>query len=326
MADLFEKLATLGLSASYVRRAGLPSWWDDELNDIPAGVLEGAMHIAQRLHVNLVSLLKDDLEAQFEPLLPTKFKYHHQQAADVPLIAHQVASGIAELVAYSTRQHPFIPLPKTAVQVRRGVLEQGTKVDLESLLHYCWHHGVAVVYFNDYPQDARKLTGMIQWQEGRPVILLSSARTQSAWLAFHLAHELGHLVLGHVQEGILVDDEISQSSEDVEEMAANEFAVKLLVNRLDNCFSESCFRNSNQLRKQILKKVEADPTVDSCVLAFNYSWHSKNFGLANKAVEKLDCAEGGNQVIGQFLEKRVDWEDLNSDSIYHLDYILGADV
>ena len=327
MTSLLEKLSAVGLSESYVRRVGLPSWWNDELNDIPSAVLEGSAHIAQRLHLDVSSLLKDDSEARFKPLLPTKFKYHSQQVSDVPYVSHQVASRVAELVALSLKPQPFVPIPTAVDRVRRDVLTQGSKVDLESLLSYCWLHGIAVVYFNDYPQGTRKITGMIQWQGDRPIILLSHKATHPAWLAFHLAHELGHLALGHVKAGILIDDEINES-DDEEETVANRFAVELLLNQCDNCFQGLSIYNNQQLRAKIEEKLEADPTVDACVLAFNYGWHAKDsdpqkFGLAQKAVQVLGCKESGNMTIQRFLEDRLDWENLDDDTVDHLERILG---
>ncbi|NJM99983.1 MAG: hypothetical protein HC800_25125, partial [Phormidesmis sp. RL_2_1] len=53
MASLLKKLSAIGLSESDVRRVGLPSWWNDELNEIPSAVLEGSAHIAQRLHLDV---------------------------------------------------------------------------------------------------------------------------------------------------------------------------------------------------------------------------------------------------------------------------------
>lgn len=52
----------------------------------------------------------------------------------------------------------------------------------------------------------------------------------TAWLLFILAHELGHLVLGHVPEdGALLDEHIDKDSTDSEEEQANAFAVELLT-------------------------------------------------------------------------------------------------
>lgn len=322
MSTLYKKLSQVGLSESYVRKSALPSWWDDELNNKPAAVLEGAGHIAKRLHLDLRSLLSDDQEVQFKELPETKFKYHLQQGSDVPGTSHQLASRVAELVAYGV-QTPFVPVPEDVNQVRSEILQDHPQINLESILNYCWQHGVAVVYFNDYPENTRKITGMIQWQGDRPVIVLSSKRTYPAWLAFHLAHELAHLALGHIKEGILIDDDIKQDSSDQEEIDANVFAVKLLVNNLDNCFKGQDVTSSKHLKNKINKHLKSDSTVDPCALAFNYAWNGGRYAFATKAVEQLNASKDGHKVINQFLENHLDWESLSDDNSDHLDKILG---
>lgn len=322
MSTLYKKLSAIGLSENYVRRSALPSWWNDELNNQPTAVLEGAGHIAKRLHLDLRSLLSDDQPVQFKPLPHTKFKYHLQQQADIPDTSHQLASRVAELVA-SGVQTPFIPIPEDVNQVRSEILQDHPQVNLESILNYSWQHGVAVVYFNDYPENTRKITGLIQWQCDRPVIVLSSKRTHPAWLAFHLAHELGHLALGHLKEGILIDDEIKRDSKDQEEIDANVFAVKLLVNGFDNCFSGKEATSGTHLKNKINQCLQSDSTVDPCALAFNYAWHTGKYDFANKAVERLNASNDGHRIINQFLEYHLNWESLSDDNSDHLDRILG---
>ena len=322
MPALFEKLSKLGLRETDVRRLGLPSWWNDELNNKPAAVLEGAGHIAKRLHLELSSLLKEDQEAQFKPLLQTKFKYHLQQKADIPTTSHQLASRVAELVAHGV-QKPFVPIPSDVNQIRAEILQDFPQVNLESILNYCWKHGIAVVYFNDYPANSRKITGLIQWQGDRPVIVLSSKCTKPAWLAFHLVHECGHLALGHVKEGILIDDEIDQKSADQEEIDSNRFAVELLVNGFDNCFDGKKIMHSKHLEDRIKQILESDPTVDPCAIALNYAWHTGNYGFSNKAVKSLNPSNDGHTIINQFLGSHVNWESLSDDNADHLERILG---
>jgi len=323
MPALFEKLLKLGLRENDVRRLGLPSWWNDELNNKPAAVLEGAGHIAKRLHLDLSSLLKEDQEAQFKPLLQTKFKYHLQQGSDIPSTSHQLASRVAELVALGV-QKTFVPIPSDVNQIRSEILQDSPQVNLESILNYCWKHGIAVVYFNDYPAKTRKITGLIQWQGDRPAIVLSSKRTHRAWLAFHLAHELGHLALGHVKEGILIDDEIDNKSDDQEEIDSNRFAVKLLVNTFDNCFAGENFNSPKHLENKIKKLLNSDLTVDPCAIAFNHAWHTeRDYGFSQTVVKSLNPSNDGHTIINQLLRSNVDWESLSDDNADHLERILG---
>jgi hypothetical protein len=68
--------------------------------------------------------------------------------------------------------------------------------------------------------------------EGRHAILLAFNTGYPARLAFMLAHEIGHIALGHVgASGAIVDlDETGRPDEqDEQEIAANRFALELLT-------------------------------------------------------------------------------------------------
>lgn len=326
MPEIYKKLSQIGLDEDYVRKQGLPSWWEDELEDQPVAVLEGIGHIAKRLHVDLSSLLTDEQSAQFKSSLPqTKFKYHRQQqGAEIPDVSYQLASRVAELVADGVTPN-YVTIAGAATHIRQAILQHHPTITLNSLLDFCWQHGIAVAHFSDYPKNARKITGMVQWQGDRPVILLSSNKTHPTWLAFHLAHEIGHLALGHVQDGVWVDDEIRQNSDDAEENEANRFAVALLVNHCDGCLKGRNFYNSKQLIAAIKEILKSESMVDPCALAFNYAWHSRtnSYGLAQKAVELMNPSCDGHEVINQFLAKHLDWDNLSDDNADHLDRILG---
>jgi Zn-dependent peptidase ImmA (M78 family) len=321
MSVLYQKLSQLGFSKRFVKEKGLPSWWNEELDNKPVAVLEGAGHIAQRLHLDLKSLLAENQKPQFKPLPHTKFKYHQQDQADVPDVAHQLASRVAEVVA-DTIKLEFQPIPSDPHQVRSEIVAKHPQVSLDSLLDYCWEHGIAVVYFKDYPQNTRKITGMIQWQCDYPVIVLSSSHTNPAWLAFHLAHEMGHLALGHIKEGILIDD-IKQDSDDREERDSNQFAVTLLVNSFDNSLGNKKFNNAEDLKNKIIQLLQSDSTIDPCALALNYSWYNKDFQLSMRCVKLIHPGKEGNKTINKFLEKHLNWEELSDDKADYLDQILG---
>ena len=323
MSVLYKKLSAIGFSKRFVREKGLPSWWNEELDNKPVAVLEGAGHIAQRLHLDLKSLLAENQKPQFKPLLHTKFKYHQQDKADVPDVAPQLASRVAEVVA-NTIKLEFQPIPSDPHQVRSEIVAKHPQVTLYSLLDYCWEHGIAVVYFKNYPNNTRKIRGMIQWQADHPVIVLSSGKTQSVCLAFDLAHELGHLALGHIQEGILIDDDIKQDSNDQEEKDSNQFAVKLLVNSFDNSVGKKKFKNAKDLKNKITQLLQSDSTIDPSALALNYCWYNKDyFALSMGCVNLIDSAKEGHKTINQFLEQHLNWEELSDDNADYLDQILG---
>lgn len=321
MKAIYKKLKKLGLDQQYVRRFGLPTWWDDELNYSKSAVLEGAGHISKCLNVDLTSLLEYGQEARFKRLSQEpKFKFQQQGEKEIPQVARQIASRVAKMVGASTALE-FSHIPSTSESIRNSILSQHSRVDLDSLLHYCWSIGIAVVYFNEYPKQERKIDGMIQWIDDRPVIVLSSGKKKSANLAFHLAHELGHLALGHLEEGILLEGDISKKSDNEEEKQSNYFAAQLLLGIYDGFLRESRFRNARQLESRIKKICLNYPAVDPCILALNYAWYSKNYGMAFKVIDFFGDIDG-DKVINQLLEKKINWDNLNDDDEDYLDKIV----
>lgn len=325
MPVLYEKLQKLGFSQDYVRKQGLPTWWDDECDQDNDVALEGAAHISRRLRLDLLSLLEAERTPEFKVAPHTKFKYHAQNKADIPDAAHQIASSVAATIAHATELE-FKPIPPNAQQVRAEILENHSQINLNSILDYCWSHGIAVVYFNNYPSNTRKITGLIQWHREQPVIVLSHSRKHPTWLAFHLAHELGHLAFSHVKKEddfMLIDDEISHDPNDDEEMISNLFAVQLLLKHYDQAITRKRVYNGKQLSNNIQRLIDKEPSIDPCALAFNYAWHTGNFGFANKAIDCINNATNGDIVINHFLENHIDWDDLSDDVGDRLEQILG---
>ncbi|BAZ11932.1 hypothetical protein NIES4071_37600 [Calothrix sp. NIES-4071] len=235
MSCLYDKLSRLGLSEDYVKDNGLPSWWDDSLNDKHEAVLEGAGYIADNLNVDLKSLLAIEEEIKFNPYPPTKFKRRSSQDNLTLSVGQALCSRLAELIAYGIEVN-FTPLPTDVREIRAEIITNHTAVNLISLLDYCWSKGIVVGYFNRFPETVQKFTGFIQLQSSCPVIILSSTHKDSAELTFDLAHELAHLALGHLeQKPVLIDEKIeSDSNGDDEENEASQFAIRLLLGDCDD--------------------------------------------------------------------------------------------
>ncbi|AVH68275.1 ImmA/IrrE family metallo-endopeptidase [Nostoc sp. 'Peltigera membranacea cyanobiont' N6] len=322
MSSLFDKLSQLGLNQDYVRNNGLPSWWNDELNNKSYGVLEGAGYIADNLNLDLKSLLVAEEEIKFNSLPPTKFKQHNSKNKDHPYVAQALVSRVVELIEYGTEVN-FKPLPVNVNEIRTEILKNRTTINLISLLEYCWSKGIAVGYFHHYPKNTKKFAGLIQWQFSSPVIILSSKHKYSAAFAFDLAHELGHLVLGHLKEGILIDEKI-ELDYDEEENQANKFATQLLLNGCDNCLGDKPFHNHTHLIKHARIKAEENPTVEIDSIILNNAWHNNNWGFANNALSKLDASVNGQKIINEYLADRLNWDKFNDESYEYLEKVLGV--
>ncbi len=224
MSDIYAQLFELGLNQEFVRENGLPSWWDDELNHKPLAVLEGAGYIADRFGLDFKSLLSSDEKLKFKSQYQTKFNHHFSPNNHLQ-IAQGLAARIVEMVVYGTEETNFIKLPSNQTEIRAEIVNNYGNINLISLLDYCWQKGIIVVYFNHFPENIKTFDSLIQFHLKRPVIMLSSPYQDPEKLAFYLVYELGHLALGHIQEGILIDEKIDFNSK---EDQIHQFAVNLL--------------------------------------------------------------------------------------------------
>ncbi|MDJ0581826.1 ImmA/IrrE family metallo-endopeptidase [Crocosphaera sp.] len=324
MSALYKKLATLGLNKKYIQ-SGLPSWWDDELNEKPFAVLEGAGYIADNFNIDLKSLLTLGEEVKFNPSPQTKFKQHNSKNKEHPHVAQSLASRVAELISYGINIE-YKNLPNDAQTIREEILSNHKTVNLESLLDYCWSKGIAVGYFNHFPKKTKKFAGLIQWQKTFPVIILSAKHTHRTKFTFDLAHELGHLALGHLQEGILIDESLEFDSKDDEEKQANQFAVKLLLNKYDNYLGNNKFKNAENLARYVRNFVIPKlPNIEPDAVILNYGWHNKNcFRQAMAALNILEVSTDGQTVINDYLADKLDWDMFSDETYEYLEKVLGV--
>ena len=119
-----------------------------------------------------------------------------------------------------------------AASLRRAILRTRPFVDLRSVLTVCWGLGVPVVFLRTFPLEKHGMHAMVVRNGGRYAILLGRNARYPAPVAFTLAHELGHVFLGHLLDAAaLVDvgDPANRKATDSVERDADEFGLELLT-------------------------------------------------------------------------------------------------
>jgi Zn-dependent peptidase ImmA (M78 family) len=220
MSDLYDRLADIGFPKRYIKKQILPDWWTDEV-DATSGVLtEGALYISRRLNLDMRSLLGVDGKPVFEPRFKLKVGTNKEQL----LIPCALSARIAETISYACLQ-PYQAIDELSVSaIRQQILTKQKVVDLEGVLDFCWQIGIPVIHFSEFPSGVHKFHGMVAYFYNRPVILVSLKDISQARLLLIIAHELGHILKGHIdRDGILVDDS--------DESEANQIAAELLLGR-----------------------------------------------------------------------------------------------
>jgi hypothetical protein len=232
MATLYKRLSEIGFPPNFVREKALPDWWDEEFEATPGAVVEAAAYVSRRLNLDIASLLQLEVAPAFKQSCHVKFKTQHQTSSQELKVAQYMTARVAEMVAYACVSE-CKPLPESAQLVRKEILKTHNFVNLEGLLEFCWNYGVPVIHFDEFPplKGGRKFDGMVGYFYNRPVIVISLKHYSPAKLLFILGHELGHIIKGHVQEALIVDEDIKPESLDSEEIEASEVSVELLLER-----------------------------------------------------------------------------------------------
>ena len=229
-----------GFKRAFVKETVLPSWWDDEIASTPSGMEEAIWFLATRLGVQPSSLRTEGGAVEF--VAASNVRYKTRNGVDVEKLypARSVALRALRLACLTSDQRPLRPM--TAQDIRNEILRNGKPwVSLDDLLDWCWTHGIPVLHLGN-PGGRTKMDGMAARFGDRFAIALCVNYREPSRQLFNLAHELGHIMSGHLPEdGALVDEGFEKrdpDDRDTEEDQANEFATTLLTGERDyQCFS-----------------------------------------------------------------------------------------
>jgi hypothetical protein len=288
MARLYQRLADFGYDRKYVRKIALPSWWDDAMADVPSGYAQTLTLLSRNLNLDLHSLQEDATPLQCRTYPAPRHKRRQGISDGDSRLAECMAIRAAQLACFAMSS-PLHPIPKNSLAIRQAMLGTGASaVNFEALLGYCWDLGIPVLHVTQFPERARKMDALAAKLEDRPVIILARKSSFSAWLLFHLAHELGHIACGHLEgNGILVDEDVEAEARDGEEAEANGFALSLLTGKSEIRYHYGTRTTGPQLA-QWARIVGEYSQVDPGFVALNHGRNTGNWGTANGALRLLE--------------------------------------
>lgn len=324
MTGLYRRLRGVGLTRSFVQKAILPEWWDDDLAMNPAGHAEGLLYLSRHLGLDLASLRDPDLPLSFREFGACKVKTSGGVADEDLALPRALATRSAQLAAFATGLAASPP-PADPLLARREILGLGEPwVGLAGLTEYCWSLGIPVMHLSCFPAGRKRPDGLTVRVDGRPVIVLCKKSRFSAPLLFILAHELGHVALGHVDaDGVLVDESIDRDAVDREEAEANAFAAGLLAGDEDTRLrTVGRWPDARQLAEMAGhhgRRIKVDP--GHVILDYSRAMGKKLRALANAALTRVEPEGAGLETVRRALAANLDWSKLPETSS---DFLMNA--
>lgn len=326
MSDIYRRLKLLGFDARFVRDLLLPDWWDDDLANVPANRAIAEATISRHLKISIDRLATADSELTIPSTVPVRLK-SATRGTNPEIVRPSIA--IAQRIATLLVQSLSSALPKfecsTAHDIRQEILVSHSKVTLESLIEYSWTHGIIVAHVDRLPKVTgfRKFDGLALFANEHPCVLLAEKNDAPAWLAFHLAHELGHLMCQHVTPGsaLLPDENLERITNDSDENEADAFANELLTGDRSPNMNAVYGMTAEKLASAV-QRVATDKQIDPAVFALVYGHNADRMPVAVKALHLMDQHIGARDQIRRFLSQHISTDNLRDTDAHLLEHLL----
>jgi hypothetical protein len=315
-----------GLSDSAID-AAWPEWWSDDADSSPSAQAELRFSIARNLGLDPRSLL-DDEAPQFLWDDSAKYKnFSGDPQRDKPAITSFGISVARILVKGVGSHHPLEGI--TAASLRTHILRNQPFVRFVDLLALLWGVGVPTIHLRVFPLSAKRMCAMATKTGDRSAVLLAKDSLYPAPMAFHLAHEIGHIALGHVTQGsalIDMDDPAEHANDgDDEERAADAFALELLTG--DPQFrveKKGTGNNADELARQALAVGPAHQ-IEPGTLALCYGYTTNEWPTVQAAMKQIYTSEIPVwSVTNNIARGQLQWDQLSDENESFLRAVMGG--
>jgi hypothetical protein len=330
--ELKDRLSALGMNPAAVD-AVWPAWWSEEAESSPSARAELRFGVSRRLGIDPRSLLGADEEPRFLwGGREARFK-NLSGATDLERTGlTSFGRAVASILLQATPQASRGIGGTAGLALRDAIFATGREfVDLQSLLAVCWGVGIPVVFLRVFPWSAKRMAAMTVRVGDRSAILLGRDSEYPAPVAFHLAHEMGHIGLDHLSPGeaIVNVDPPDRALEpaDEEEVAADRFALELLTGRPDLEVTEA--EDSAEASPGGLARVvrqEGPPLrIEPGTLALCFGYSTQRWDAAFGALKSIYASPAPVwQAVNELADSQLELDSVPQDAARFVSAVLGT--
>ncbi len=328
-ADQFRQnlISHTGLSESAIS-AAWPEWWSNAADSSISAQLELRFSLARKLGLDPRSIVDDNDSPRFIWDDSAKYKNFKGNDQNEKQVITSFGTSVARILLQGCKQEISL-VGKSAISLRNSILLSQSNVGITELLSLLWGVGIPLVHLRVHPLSAKRMCAMTVQLNGKFAILLSRDSRYPAHLIFHIAHEIAHIALGHLEnKSALVDmtDSTDTSEErDHEEMEADQFALELLTGTNKPEFLTFGKGNSAQQLAGQMLMAGHERRIEPGVLALCYGYFTEKWPLANKALKYIyDSPKDAWVPINTMARDQLLWSNINYDSSSFIHAVLGG--
>jgi hypothetical protein len=328
--QLRRRLRAMGLSNSAIN-AAWPSWWSRDAETSSAARADLRFSLARNLGLDPRSLLAVETEPRFVwDGSAARFKNlvtDNQAERDaITSYGKAVATLLLAAVPSATATEQW-----TAADFRHALLGSQTPfIRLSDLLALAWSLGIPVAHLRVFPGPHKRMAAMTIRVRDRHAILLGKDSKYPAPVGFYLAHEVGHVALGHLERSeAIVDFEQDLpriTHDDPEETAADEFALELLTGERRPQILPATGHASGRELARVALAAGPELRIEPGTLALGFGYSTSRWKTANAALKYIYAeAKPVWKEVNSVAVRQLKWDLLPQDTIEYLQSVLGLE-
>lgn len=314
-----------GISDSAIS-AAWPEWWSTVADASPSAQAELRFSVARKLGLDPRSLFDED-SPHFMWDDTAKYKNFNGSLKEQSVIT-SFGTSISRMLLKGLITRPLLD-GVSAADLRALIMRERQFVRLQDLLALLWGIGIATIHLRVYPLAAKRMCAMAVSAHDGHAILLAKDSHYPAGIAFHIAHEIGHIALGHIaQDSAVIDmkDFTEETNEyDPEEIACDRFALELLTGDPDFTIGKIGHgRNAEQLANQVIIN-GASLGIEPGTLALCYGHATKEWATVQAAMHFIYTEPiPAWWVTNQIASTQINWSQLGDDNTNFVHAIMGG--
>ncbi|MEL7686722.1 ImmA/IrrE family metallo-endopeptidase [Citromicrobium bathyomarinum] len=323
-ADLKRELRKAGLSTPAIE-AAWPEWWSEAAESSVSARTELRLAVARNLGLSPKALVGEQVDFVWRD--KARFKHLGADTDFAVAALNSFGTSLAGALLQSLDHGPGL-VGLSAAELRHLLLAETDVVDLPGLVTVCWALGVPVVHLKVWPLRKKAMHAMVAGRGGRYAILLARETSYLAAAAFTLAHEMGHIALGHVHsDELLVDvEDPGASRDDDEESEADRFALELLMGDPDPDIRINFDTFNHAMLAEAVMREGPQYGIDPGTMALAVAHRRDAWPVAMAAMRFIQPdAAPVSQLINDVAKSQLDLSRLGSDNATFVARTLGLD-
>jgi hypothetical protein len=306
--QLRSRLKEFGISDSAIH-AAWPKWWSSEAESSPSARAELRFSIARNLGLDPHWLLSEKATPRFVWRNSARFKHLTGESEIQQSVISSFGVAIGRIILGGIRTQDKLD-KLDPLELRETVLKNRPFIEIADLLSICWSFSIPVIHLRLFPFLQKRMTAMTVRIGSQYVILLAKDFDYPPFDSFYLAHELGHIMLGHLKENdIIVDLEnevFSLSVSDSEEIEADAYALSVLTGQPDPIILSNLQSVTGRGLAEAALKVSSQLKIEPGSLALCFGYSTGNWESANAAMRSI------------YTTKKPVWKEVNNLALHEL--------